>query len=113
MLRVARRHLTSFWLGLGLALSMLLMQQAGLRHSLEHTLGDDTKQVAHTTLCKDCLFYAAANAVPHSAPTWQPPPHQTEQFDSITPITRVVPLEVAYSPRAPPVATAVRPGTQV
>ena len=112
MLRVARRHLTSFWLGLGLALSMLLMQQAGLRHSLEHALGGEDKQLVHTTLCKDCLLYAAANAVPHSAPTWQPPAHQTEQFDSITPISRALPLEVAYSPRAPPVTTAVRQRAQ-
>lgn len=43
-----------------LALVMLLMQQAGLRHALQHTTRDDGNQ-AHT-LCVECLAHHAADA---------------------------------------------------
>lgn len=43
-----------------LALVMLLMQQAGLRHALQHATRDDGNH-AHT-LCVECLAYHAADA---------------------------------------------------
>ncbi len=45
-----------------LALSMLLMQQGGLRHALQHGVGDDSLP-AHSTLCKDCLSYCAGDVI--------------------------------------------------
>lgn len=42
-----------------LALSMLLMQQGGLRHALQHSLQDGDGLPAHSSLCKDCLSYCA------------------------------------------------------
>ncbi len=44
-----------------LALVMLLMQQAGLRHALQHAASDDGKH-AHT-LCVACLAHHAAEAI--------------------------------------------------
>ena len=41
-----------------LALSMLLLQQGGIRHALQHAVNDDAAP-AHSTLCKDCLSYCA------------------------------------------------------
>lgn len=43
-----------------LALVMLLMQQAGLRHALQHATRDDGNH-AHT-LCVECLAHHAADA---------------------------------------------------
>lgn len=43
-----------------LALVMLLMQQAGLRHALQHATRDDGNH-AHT-LCVECLVHHAADA---------------------------------------------------
>lgn len=43
-----------------LALVMLLMQQAGWRHALQHATRDDGHH-AHT-LCVECLAYHAADA---------------------------------------------------
>lgn len=51
-----------------LALVMLLMQQAGLRHALQHATRDDGNH-AHT-LCVECLAHQAADAsVAASVPT--------------------------------------------
>ena len=49
---VALRRWGAFFL---LTASLLLLQQAGLRHALHHALEKDPDQAAHTTLCKECL----------------------------------------------------------
>jgi hypothetical protein len=50
-----------------LALMLLVMQQAALRHALQHATQDDGHP-AHSTLCKECLAYAATDTVTPSAP---------------------------------------------
>lgn len=42
-----------------LALSMLLMQQGGLRHALQHSVQDKDGLPGHSTLCKECLSFCA------------------------------------------------------
>ena len=42
-----------------LALSMLLMQQGGLRHALQHSAHDNDGLPGHSTLCKECLSFCA------------------------------------------------------
>ena len=42
-----------------LTLSMLLMQQGGLRHALQHSLQDNDGLPGHSTLCKECLSFCA------------------------------------------------------
>ncbi|RYY90742.1 MAG: hypothetical protein EOO15_01230 [Chitinophagaceae bacterium] len=48
-----------------LALLLLLMQQAALRHAFQHTPQDDAHP-AHSTLCKECLAFASIDAVASS-----------------------------------------------
>ncbi|MDE2402216.1 MAG: hypothetical protein KGL90_11175 [Burkholderiales bacterium] len=50
-----------------LALVLLLMQQASLRHALQHAARDDGHP-AHSTLCKQCLAHAATDALAFSTP---------------------------------------------
>jgi len=58
----AKQGLKRFGAYVVLALSMLLMQQGGLRHAMQHGVGDDSLP-AHSTLCKDCLSYCAGDVI--------------------------------------------------
>lgn len=84
-----------------LAMAMLWMQQAGLRHDLEHAL-EDANQAAHV-LCQECLSHHSAQAVLASTP---PALHLTLARHALVSLTaptlRSVPLERAYWSRAPP-----------
>lgn len=84
-----------------LAMAMLWMQQAGLRHDLEHAL-EDANQAAHV-LCQECLGHHGAQAALASTP---PALHLTLARHALVSLTaptlRSVPLERAYWSRAPP-----------
>lgn len=62
------------WRGL-LALTLLLVQQGGLRHAMAHVLGDahgSDPAHAHEVLCKQCLAQAGMGDAPPPTPTWLP-----------------------------------------
>jgi hypothetical protein len=89
-----------------LAFMLLFMQQASLRHALQHAVQDDGHPT-HSTLCKDCLAYAATdNTVAPSTPQLftpsdlhgvTPEDHQQAQRHDSPP--------VGYQTRAPPHAS--------
>lgn len=51
-----------------LTASLLLLQQAGLRHALHHALENDPDQAAHTSLCKECLTHCVGDKLVASGP---------------------------------------------
>lgn len=87
-----------------LALSMLLMQQGGLRHALEHSVKDDAAP-AHSTLCKDCLSYCASDAIAPPTVLLALASHLIDQRVATghTPHTQAIAL--GYLSRAPPLTS--------
>lgn len=84
-----------------LVMAMLWMQQAGLRHDLEHAR-EDANQAAHV-LCQECLSHHGAQAALASAPPVLHLSHARHALVSVAaPSLRSVPLERAYWSRAPP-----------
>ncbi|MFZ2299231.1 MAG: hypothetical protein A3G29_03510 [Burkholderiales bacterium RIFCSPLOWO2_12_FULL_64_99] len=84
-----------------LVMAMLWMQQAGLRHDLEHAL-EDANQAAHV-LCQECLSHHGAQAALASTPPALHLHLARHALVSLTaPTLRSVPLERAYWSRAPP-----------
>ena len=82
-------------------MAMLWMQQAGLRHDLEHAR-EDANQAAHV-LCQECLSHHGAQAALASAPPVLHLSHARHALVSVAaPSLRSVPLERAYWSRAPP-----------
>jgi hypothetical protein len=85
-----------------LAMAMLWMQQADLRHDLEHAL-EDANQAAHV-LCQECLSHHGAQAALASTP---PALHLSAARHALVsiaaPAWRSVPMERSYWSRAPPV----------
>ena len=85
-----------------LALVMLLMQQAGLRHSLQHALQDE-RAPAHTA-CVECLAHHANDVgATHALPVLV-----LAQFDHVLTADEAQPqrghsVQTGYLPRAPPV----------
>lgn len=88
-----------------LALVMLLMQQAGLRHSLQHATRDDGAPTH--TVCVECLAHHASD---HSAaPTV--PVLALASFDHVLTADAAQPqcgqsVVTGYLPRAPPFFSA-------
>jgi hypothetical protein len=88
-----------------LALVMLLMQQAGLRHSLQHATRNDSAPTH--TVCLECLAHHASD---HSmAPTV--PALLATTFDHVLTADTAQPqcghsVQVGYLSRAPPVLPA-------
>lgn len=85
-----------------LALVLLMMQQASLRHPLEHLVRQDGHP-AHSTPCKDCLAYAAIDALSPNAPAVITP---TGGHDALPQGLEQAQCEAApalgYQTRAPP-----------
>lgn len=84
-----------------LVMAMLWMQQAGLRHSLQHAL-EDADQAPHV-LCQECLSHHSAEAALASQPPVLhagPAHHALVSWPAFT--LRSVPIERGYRSRAPP-----------
>ena len=85
-----------------LALAMLLMQQAGLRHSLKHALNDEG--VATHAACIECLaHHAHDHGTAHTLP-----PLLLAHFSHVATTDVALPqceqgIEAGYRSRAPPV----------
>ena len=85
-----------------LAVAMLWMQQAGLRHDLEHAL-EDANQTAHV-LCQECLSHHGAQAALASTPpALHLSPARHALVSIAAPAWRSVPMERGYWSRAPPI----------
>jgi hypothetical protein len=88
-----------------LALVMLLMQQAGLRHSLTHATRDDSTPT-HTA-CLECLaHHASDHSMAHTVPVLL-----LASFDHVRAADAAQPqcghsVQTGYLPRAPPVFSA-------
>lgn len=84
-----------------LAMAMLWMQQAGLRHDLDHALKD--QDLAAHVLCQECLSHHGAQAaLPSSAVSLARLPLRHEQALAPLIASRDVPAYTAYWSRAPP-----------
>lgn len=84
-----------------LVMAMLWMQQAGLRHSLQHAL-EDADQAPHV-LCQECLSHHSAEAALASQPpTLHLGPARHALVSLPAPTLRSVPIERGYRSRAPP-----------
>lgn len=84
-----------------LVMVMLWMQQAGLRHSLQHAL-EDADQAAHV-LCQECLsHHSADSALPSHPPILHSGPARHALVSLPAPTLRSVPIEWGYRSRAPP-----------
>ena len=84
-----------------LALSMLFMQQGGLRHALQHSVKDDAAP-AHSSLCKDCLSYCASDAIAPQAVLLALASHLVDQRVATGQTQRSYAVAVGYQSRAPP-----------
>jgi|SRR5690606_24005910 len=58
---------------LALLFVLLFVQQGGFHHALEH-LGEEPTHPAHTSLCKECLSHASADALALAPPVALPLP---------------------------------------
>ena len=87
-----------------LALSMLLMQQGGLRHALQHSVKDDAAP-AHSSLCKDCLSYCASDAIAPQAVLLALASHLIDQRVATGQTQRAYTVAVGYRSRAPPLTS--------
>ncbi|MDQ5926955.1 MAG: hypothetical protein QG554_1898 [Pseudomonadota bacterium] len=84
-----------------LAVVMLWMQQASLRHDLEHAL-EDPHQAAHV-LCQECLSHHGTQAALASTPPALQLSSARHALVSVAaPSLRSVPVERGYWSRAPP-----------
>lgn len=84
-----------------LAAAMLLMQQAGLRHDLQHAL-EKQDSAAHV-LCQECLSHHSADqAVAHQVPTLRLTDASYALTTSVLPTQRSVRPALGYLSRAPP-----------
>jgi hypothetical protein len=86
-----------------LALVMLLMQQAGLRHNLEHATRDDG--IVNHAVCKVCLGHHATDDIV----TFTPPALALLKASYSTTLTlpqaqHVSPVVTGYLSRAPPLS---------
>ena len=85
-----------------LAMVMLLMQQAGLRHSLQHALQDESAPTH--TVCVECLAHHANDlGATHTLPVLA-----LAEFDHVLTADGAQPqlghsVQTGYEPRAPPV----------
>lgn len=85
-----------------LAAAMLLMQQAGLRHDLQHAL-EKQDSAAHV-LCQECLSHHGADqALAHQAPTLRLTDASYALAPSVMLTQRSVRPTLGYLSRAPPV----------
>lgn len=89
-----------------LALAMLLMQQAGLRHALQHAARDDGAPTH--TVCVECLAHHASDSgVAPTVPTLAP-----ASFGHVLAADTTLPqcgpgVTCVYLSRAPPLTLAV------
>ena len=87
-----------------LALSMLLMQQGGLRHALQHVVQDDDGLPGHSTLCKECLsFCAHDDLVSPATATLALAQRAHEHHTHAVASERDLAVTTGYQSRAPPV----------
>lgn len=84
-----------------LALSMLLMQQGGLRHALQHSL-KDAAVPAHSTVCKDCLSYCTSDIITPQLALLLLADQLVSQRVALGQAQLGTVAEVAYLSRAPP-----------
>jgi hypothetical protein len=84
-----------------LAVLMLLMQHAALRHAFQHSPREDG-QAAHGTLCKECLAYAATDAVASTSTPVIAPQVVHDHQPVFLPAQRHAPVALGYQSRAPP-----------
>lgn len=87
-----------------LALSMLLMQQGGLRHALQHSVKDDAAP-AHSSLCKDCLSYCASDAIAPQTVLLALATHLIDQRVAVGQTQRAYTVAAGYQSRAPPITS--------
>ena len=86
-----------------LALSMLLMQQGGLRHALQHSAHDNDGLPGHSTLCKECLsFCAHDDLVAPTIATWVLTQRSLEASTFWALPQRDTVVATGYQSRAPP-----------
>lgn len=89
-----------------LALLMLLLQQASLRHSLGHALADDEGTPTHVA-CLECLaLHAGADTLTPAVPTLALLAHAHVQVAATAHAGREPRTERPYQSRAPPRTSA-------
>ncbi|MDE2078293.1 MAG: hypothetical protein KGI91_14680, partial [Burkholderiales bacterium] len=88
-----------------LALSMLLMQQGGLRHALQHSL-KDAAVPAHSTVCKDCLSYCTSDIITPQMALLHLADQLVSQRVALGQSQIATITEVDYLSRAPPPSSA-------